>query len=250
MNTTLSSGSLRHCLRWAAPWLRRLDQVLSPDVCLLCRQEPATTEMLCPACQESLPAFGELRCALCGGERPALLEVCRACVEAGGFLWFRGVSAFPFRDSIREAIHRYKYKGHTYLARFFARHMLQAWQSHGAPARPELLVPVPLHWRREMQRGYNQATLIAEFLSREMKIPCLEALTRKRKTAQQAGLSREERMRNLKNAFALKNNISVKGRSILLLDDVLTTGNTLQEASRVLLQAGAAELSVICIARD
>ena len=83
-----------------------------------------------------------------------------------------------------------------------------------------------------------------------MKIPCLEALTRKRKTAQQAGLSREERMRNLKNAFALKNNISVKGRSILLLDDVLTTGNTLQEASRMLLQAGAAELSVICVARD
>jgi ComF family protein len=231
-------------------WLRVLERVLSPAVCLLCRQEPAAEGQICEACQESLPAFGELRCTLCGGNRATLVEVCRQCADAGGFLWFRGVSAFPFQDAIREAIHRYKYRGHTYLAKFFAHSMLRAWQNYGAPACPALLVPVPLHWRREMQRGYNQAALIADFLGREMKIQCLEALRRKRKTVQQAGLSREERIRNLKNAFVLKKNVSVEGRSVLLLDDVLTTGNTLQEASRVLLQAGAAEVNVICIARD
>ncbi len=229
-----------------------LDAFLAPHICPLCRQELATGCGVCENCKKALPQLSDERCPLCGGSRGryGLLDICRQCSEAGGHPWFRGVSAFPFQGLAREAVHRFKYQKQTFLVPFLAARMVEAWRKYGAPARPQLIVPVPLHWSRLWQRGFNQSALLAEFIGKGLQLPVCHALCRKRRTSQQAGLSRDERSKNLKNAFQIRNAAQICNQSILLIDDVLTTGNTLQESAHVLLKNGAAEVNILTIARD
>ncbi len=235
----------------ASLW-RTLDAFLAPPICPLCRQELAAGNGVCESCERALPQLPDDRCPLCGGARgqAGLLEICRQCAESGGHPWYRGVSAFPFQGLAREAIHRFKYQKQTFLAPFLAARMVEAWRKYGAPARPQLIVPVPLHWSRLWQRGFNQSALLAEFIGKGLQLPVCHALSRKRRTSQQAGLSREERGKNLKNAFHIRKAATIRNQSILLIDDVLTTGNTLQEAATILLKNGASEVNILTIARD
>jgi len=231
---------------------RKLDAFLAPESCPLCRQQLVCRGEVCQYCEKALPQLPDDRCPLCGGARSevGLLEVCRQCVDAGGHSWYRGVSAFSFQGLAREAVHRFKYQRQTYLAPFLAARMAQAWRQYGAPARPQQIVPIPLHWSRLWQRGFNQSAMLAEFISKELHLPVCHALKRQRRTSQQAGLSRAARDKNMKNAFKAICPKQILDQSILLIDDVFTTGNTLQEASNVLLKNGAAEVNVLTIARD
>lgn len=128
--------------------------------------------------------------------------------------------------------------------------MAEAWRAYGAPARPQLVIPVPLHWRRRWQRGYNQSALLAAGVAECLHLPWQNVLRRRVYTPRQAGLSRHDRLRNLRGAFAVCRQAQVKGLSVLLVDDVFTTGSTLAECSRALIQAGVAEVNVLTIARD
>jgi ComF family protein len=116
-------------------------------------------------------------------------------------------------------------------------------------ANVDMIVPVPLHWKRFYQRGYNQSELLAIMLGRKIHKPCRKVLKRIRPTTRQATLSREERLKNLKNAFAVPHPEKVKDQKILLVDDVLTTGATLHACAETLLTAGAASVVVFTIAR-
>ncbi len=231
---------------------KKFDVLLAPEICPLCRQQLAGSEGVCEHCERSLPRFPDERCPLCGGARgqDGLLEICRQCAEAGGHPWYRGVAAFPFQGLARQAVHRFKYQGQTFLAPFLAARMLKAWRKFGPPARPQLVVPVPLHWSRLWQRGFNQSDLLAEWVGKGLQLPVCHALNRRRRTSQQAGLSRDERGKNMKNAFHIRQADPIRNQSILLIDDVFTTGNTLQEATCILLKSGAAEVNVLTIARD
>jgi ComF family protein len=103
----------------------------------------------------------------------------------------------------------------------------------------DLIVPVPLHPARQRERGFNQASLLAELLARQSSIPLKPLLERIRYTNTQTALDRSERMENLHNAFRLRKNVDVRGLRVLLVDDVLTTGSTMNECARVLKRAGA-----------
>jgi ComF family protein len=112
-----------------------------------------------------------------------------------------------------------------------------------------MIIPVPLHPTRQRERGFNQASLLAELLSAEVSIPSKLLLERVRYTTTQTALDRAERMENLHNAFRLRKNMDVRGLRVLLIDDVLTTGSTLNECARILKRAGAISVHAATAAR-
>jgi ComF family protein len=194
--------------------------------------EPMNAEFFCTSCrtpfQNAFPLDANGRCALC---RSGL----RGFDAAYSFGAYEGV--------LRELIHLYKY----------GRVKTLAWPLSGllAQALPrdeafDATVPVPLYWRRRLQRGFNQAELLARGLSRRTGIPVVRALRRLRPTPAQAGLSNTARRQNVSQAFGAR---GVQGKRILLIDDVMTTGATAASCAAALKQAGARRVSLLTVAR-
>lgn len=230
---------------------RSVADIAVPPLCPLCRADLSSApRRLCPVCEEQLPCLPERRCHGCGGGNDSYLELCRDCLQCGGRPWSGAVSAFPFAGQLREAVHAFKYQRRTSLAPFLAAAMAEAWRRYGDAPAPDLIVPVPLHWLREISRGYNQAGLLAQWLGRELRRPVVNALCRRRRTSQQARLRIEQRLKNISGAFTVKKPSIIAGKSLLLVDDVFTTGATLSAATATLLAAGAAAVYVITAARD
>ena len=194
--------------------------------------EPLSAEFFCISCrtpfQNSFPLDAEGRCALC---RSGL----RGFDAAYSFGAYEGV--------LRELIHLYKYGKVRTLAR-----PLSGWLAQALPRDEafDAVVPVPLYWRRRLQRGFNQAELLAKGLSRRTGIPVVRALGRVRPTPTQAGLSNSARRQNVARAFHSR---SVQGKRILLIDDVMTTGATATSCALALKQAGARRVALLTVAR-
>ncbi|MGA7273964.1 MAG: ComF family protein, partial [Candidatus Udaeobacter sp.] len=154
------------------------------------------------------------------------------------------------RGIVRQIIHEFKYGRQIHLRHLVARWLKTALdderlrQSHF-----DVIVPVPLHPARQRERGFNQASLLAELLSAQASIPVKPLLERVRYTTTQTALDRSERMENLHNAFRLRKNADVRGLRVLLVDDVLTTGSTLNECARILKRASAFSVHAATAAR-
>ncbi|MBR4125867.1 MAG: ComF family protein [Victivallales bacterium] len=228
---------------------------MAPPLCLVCGQTVAQasdgTAGLCDACEDALPRFpAEHRCALCGGLNDTALEVCHECAVTPR-PWTCGVTVFPYQGAAGDLVREYKYHRATVFVPFFARAIAQAWRQADPLVRPDCIIPIPLHWTRRLRRGFNQAELVAQFLGRELGIPCITSLRRQRHTGHQARLDADARLRNLRRAFCVPEHLKpqLADRTILLLDDVFTTGATLTAAADVLLSAGAREIAVATIAR-
>ncbi|MBN2452549.1 MAG: ComF family protein [Lentisphaeria bacterium] len=222
---------------------------LLPALCPACRAVPCPPgEDLCHGCGTEMASLPTPRCPACGGVLDGVLEVCGECLRAGTRPWIRAVSAYRFGGLVRRLVHRFKYQDDTILARPLGRAMAASWEAHGA-GEPTVVVPVPLHWTKALLRGYNQAGLLAEVVARVLGLPCSAALRRCQRTSQQAMLDFERRRANVRGAFAPRRVGSVRGRHVLLVDDVFTTGATLAEAAWALLGAGASEVSVLTTAR-
>ncbi len=156
----------------------------------------------------------------------------------------RGV--FFFQGPIRRSIHSLKYEGRFELAPILARSLAQYLHAHPIPI--DFLVPVPLHPERQAQRGYNQSALLAQALGRLRRLPVHEhALQRTRATRSQTHLSRQERLANVRDAFATTENM--KNARVLLIDDVATTGATLRACAQALHRAGATHIWALTVAR-
>ena len=225
----------------APAWQRLLD-LLFPPRCVGCGA-PGT--WFCPQCRASVTLIRPPLCQRCG--RP-LSEgrLCPQCRRAPPALEAIRSVAF-FEAPLRQAIHHFKYRRRTELADPLGEMMAAYWPRLRWPV--DLLIPVPLHERRRRQRGYNQAALLAHRLGRAVGCPVTEgALIRRRETAPQVSLNALERRRNVAGAFTWRAS-PLRGASILLVDDVCTTGATLEACAAALRQAGAGSVRALTLAR-
>ena len=229
----------------------RLSDWLYPRHCPICdrilnRQEP----LVCRQCAPRLTVIRGPVCMRCGrplqeeDETGRAEEYCADCRRTQ-HLFIRGFAPYVYRDGIRRSVLRMKYGGRAEYARFYAASMyhfggnlLRQWQ-------PDVIVPVPVHRKRYVKRGYNQAGLLALHLSALAGIPVDEPVMRVRQTRPQKGLTPAERRKNVRGAFRLCEGVRPAER-ILLVDDIYTTGSTLDALAAVLLEGGARKLMFAC----
>lgn len=154
-----------------------------------------------------------------------------------------------YEGPLREAIHRWKYEEKGYLTSFFGKKLAEGFHRYWDASSFDLLIPVPLHSKRLRDRGFNQALLLVEELSRRTRIPYSKRLLRKRiSTPPQIHLSGRERERGVRESFHIQRKEEIEGKTVLLVDDVYTTGATVNECSKVLLKAGAERVDVLTLA--
>ena len=224
--------------------------VLFPPRCVSCG---AAGAVLCATCLASVRAPTPPLCPRCGRPLPATSATCPACAAGYGPKALGSLrAAAVYEGAARLGVLALKYKGQRRLAGPLGAILAQAVQGSGDDL-PDVIVPVPLHAARRHQRGYNQAELLARSCARRLGVPCeAAALSRYRATPPQVGLSSVERRANVAGAFALASPAAAKrlaGKRVLLIDDVTTTGSTLDAAAAALLVAGPAALRGMALTR-
>ena len=220
---------------------RRCADALLPQDCFLCAA-PGGDCLLCPACAASLPRLTVERCPVCALPAPAA-GICGACLKhAPHFDATQAVFRYEFPvDSLIQSL---KYVHRLACADFLGKALAQI----STPLRPDLILPVPLSAARLAQRGFNQALEIARPLARALDVPLeIPHVHRRRDTAPQASLPWKERTKNIRHAFECE--IDLTGKTVLLVDDVMTTGATLDELARTLKAHGAARVENRVLAR-
>lgn len=177
--------------------------------------------------------IGPPLCQSCG--RPVKKnEVCRRC-KGESLDWIRGW--VYYQSPVDQIVHEFKYNDRRSLARFFGRKVASILRSDPKYRKIELIIPIPLHKRKERARGFNQSDLLAREIGRELDIPVERGLVRIRNSRSQTGLTEKERKNNVRGVFELKT--AVDNLHVLLVDDVMTTGSTINEAASVLKEYGA-----------
>jgi ComF family protein len=227
---------------------RVLDVVL-PPYCLSCGAPVAAAHALCGQCWGRITFLGAPCCAACG--LPFAYDLgpdalCGACTRAHpAFTSAR--AAVRYDEESRKLILAFKHGDRLHLAPALAAWMRRAGSDLIAEA--DLVVPVPLHWTRLFARRYNQAAVLARAVAWGGPEFGADLLVRRRRTPSQGKRNAEARRRNVAGAFAVKRGRNVAGKRVLLIDDVLTTGATLEECAKVLLRAGAARVDALTLAR-
>jgi ComF family protein len=193
-----------------------------------------------------------IRCGRCGqfvGPGALVGGGCWEC-EQQSWGFAAAVAAVPYGEVVRGMVHRFKYVRQDYLARLMGAFMAEVARQERLDGLCDLVVWVPLHWRRRLARGYDQAELLAAEVSRRLALPLAgRALVRRRHTPPQAGLDRASRRRNVADSFLVARADRVRGRTMLLVDDVLTTGATADACARSLVAAGARRVFALAFAR-
>ncbi len=229
-------------------WLRRFSAACNLLPCPLCRSgDGAGVNAFCPDCLAKLRFFPQPACPGCGGELDGVLAVCSKCLAAEPRPWVGACSLFEYRDLGRRIIHDFKFHDAPELARPLGRLAGEAMRRNSFEG--DLVVPVPLHFTRLWYRSYNQAELFGRMVARELGIPLSNALSRRRRGRRQSALGTAARRRNPRGAFAVVHPEKIRGKRIILVDDVFTTGATLTAAAKALLSAGSGPVFVLTAAR-
>lgn len=228
--------------------MNRIDfllRIFYPHHCFLC--ERIAREDICPECKKQLAYIEEPLCKRCG--RPVRYqeqEYCRDCrgrqknFDAGRSLWLH-------QKEVSMSLYRFKYHGRKINGRFYARELAERYADQIRTWGIEQIIPVPLHRKRYRKRGYNQAGIVAQELGRLLDIPVeLQSVLRSHQTVPQKLLNHYERRQNVKNAFTVADEKALK-RCILLIDDIYTTGSTIDELAGVLKRKGVQKVYFLTI---
>ncbi len=213
--------------------------------CLSCGCEVFDQKPFCESCEKSLPYNDKDICDHCGRKTPCPTEYCLSCKEKLVDL-DKGRSAFDYEMPIIGLIHKAKFGEGKYLMRVFADVLTPIYLKNYFNA--DYIVYVPMTKKAEKKRGYNQTKLLADALSEKIGVPVLDCLEKVKETKSQRGLKREERLKNLKDSFKVVDKKSVKDKSVLIVDDVTTTGATLSLIATILKKAGAKKVYALTIA--
>jgi ComF family protein len=215
--------------------------------CLLCGKKLG--EAVCRDCRELYlkPDYG--RCVSCGKLMEKDAARCRDCTDGKGPKRLCKVTAFGHYDGLwKEFIQNIKFQNQPYLLMDLGE-SLASWAVKQMPP-PDGIVPVPLHANRLAQRGFNQAEVLGSILGGHLGIRLKDVLVRMKDTAPQTSMGRQDRLTNLHAAFALKPEANIKGETLWLVDDVITTGATIGECAAVLHAHGAKEIFAYCLGQD
>lgn len=257
-------GSLRtseHLKRFGGQLRRRASELtrsaldlVYPPQCAYCHAALLRSNelMLCGECRSRLAPTDAIHCRRCGAAvRPAEAEAddCARCRNER--YRFKSVLTLGrYRDHLRDAVLRMKHSAEEPLMMAMGNLLAEQHGEALVAARPDVVVPIPMHWSRRLVRGTNSPEILARRVARRLQLPFVAgALVRKRATKKLALLSREERKRALRDAFAVARGSDFRNAHVLVVDDVLTTGTTCNTAARTLLRAGAKRVSVLVVAR-
>jgi ComF family protein len=231
---------------------RGLAQLLYPPRCPACTQPGSPPALFCEPCRAGLTTDPFPSCPRCAATIGPFTERSDGCVHCRdlAFPFERVVRLGPYDGLLRDCIVRMKTGAGEILAELLG----QLWATHADLALRELaadvVVPVPLHWRRHWQRGFNQSEALARPLAMRLGLPCRPRwLCRTRHTPKQTAQTPAERRTNVAGAFRARRVSALAGRSVLLVDDVMTTGSTCAEAAQALRHAGATRVVVAVLAR-
>ncbi|MBM4339733.1 MAG: ComF family protein [Deltaproteobacteria bacterium] len=230
----------------------RLLQFLLPPQCYCCDKFLEEGQKgICPDCLSKIRWIEAPLCTLCGVpflSRETKDHFCGACLTQKKYFTMARAVGY-YEGPFREAIHRWKYEEKSYLTSFFGEKLTEGFHRYWQSGSLDLLIPVPLYSKRLRERGFNQALLLVQELSRRTRIPYSKRLLRKGiPTIPQVNLNGKERERGVRGSFHIQREEEIKGKSILLVDDVYTTGATVNECSKVLLKAGAERVDVLTLA--
>lgn len=217
-------------------FFKNVSSIVFPHHCAFC-DRPLEDGYFCEDCSKKLPFITGNTCPICGCQIDAGIDMCDEC-KSGAHYFYKNVSVFRYTSEFIDVIHRFKYNKGRYLAKPFAEFMAKRIEEEDFPV--DFIIPIPLHPEKEEERGYNQSLLLARYIGRILNIPVLDnALVRDIYTVSQTKLKKEKRRENVCGAFSVKNRLAIDSKIILLIDDILTTGSTMDECSRVLLDNGA-----------
>jgi ComF family protein len=225
-----------------------------PQSCPICQRPLARDESFaCKECWQSLSILPASFCPYCrcyfGSDESKVEHVC-PCLdrpEERSILAVRSLGAFD--DSYQKLIHRFKYDKRVPLGRRLAKRLAQRLVQGNDFVNCDLVIPVPLHRARRRERGFNQSQVLAEGISETTNVPLAgDILKRKKNTKDQTHLNAQERAENVRDAFTVTDAANLDGKNVILVDDVMTTGATLNECARILREAGAARIIAATLA--
>ena len=229
-------------------WLTNIQDWLLPRLCPACGDPAGPGRELCPGCERSLPIL-QHACPRCTKpyEHPDTHGECGACQKHPP-VFTRAIALYRYAPPVDHFIRALKFHQQLGLARLLGDQLSRRLLTE--TPRPELIIPVPLHRARLRERGYNQALEIARPVARALGVPLdFRSLVRVRATAPQTGMTVKARRKNLRGAFEVRNEAAVRNLRVALVDDVMTTGSTVQAAAQSLRASGASAVYIWIIAR-
>lgn len=219
-----------------------------PPRCPFCGEIVAENgQGICNDCEQCLIYITEPRCMKCG--KPVLMEEQEYCADCAKheLAFEQGRSLWVHAGSVTQAVYRFKFHNKRYYARIFAQEMAERYGEWVRMNRIETIIPVPLHFSKRRSRGFNQAELLAKELGKQIGLSVeTDAVVRIKKTNPQKKLSHKERQMNLKGAFGVRTDWK-PARTVLLVDDIYTTGNTIHRIAKVLKKAGVQKVFFLTI---
>jgi ComF family protein len=234
--------------------LRHITDIVFPPQCISCAAilQPITEKVFCSACREKIKFLTGSICPICGitfFDSPSASHLCGNCLEKKPyFSYARAVASYE--TIILNAIHQFKYGRDLSIGVLLASLMADFSFPDLEFRDYSLIIPVPLHIKKLRKRGFNQSIILADSIGKKWQIPVNFSLLKRCKfTLTQTGLDKRERERNIKGAFEVRDKEKIAGRNIIIIDDVYTTGATLNECAKKLIKAGAQKVAVLTLAR-